>query len=213
MLSVKVKYWFCHRKALETDPGANGSIGCATTIHGHYTHVQCTMCIKLYGKKQTSTNWRTNDLRPGSRQIATELVWLQRFITSSNFNLAHWTVGVWFPPFCLRLFQQASHLLTYNFRIPNKYFLFAKKNSLTPLKTPLSLKKWIFKLLWLPCCWYSKRVSWDAGHSWKGISLIRLLSTEKRYKTFQNINNCQIKQKYGSNRFFFMSDQRLMAEI
>ena len=93
--------------------------------------------------------------------------------------------GVSFPPFCLRLIQQVSHLLTYNFRIPKTYFFFSKKNSLTPLKTPLSLKKLILKLLRLPCCWYSKRVSWDTGRSWKWFSLIRLLITKK---TCQNIH-------------------------
>ena len=30
--------------------------------------------------------------------------------------------------------------------------------SLIPLKTPISLKRCIFKLLWLPCWWYSKLV-------------------------------------------------------
>ena len=49
-------------------------------------------------------------------------------------------------------------------------------------------KKWIFKLLRLPCWWYSKLVPWDADHSWKGIGLIQSLSAEKTSKTCQNIH-------------------------
>ena len=96
-----------------------------------------------------------------------------------------------FPPFCLRLIPQVSHLLTYNFRIPKTYFFFPKFFSLNPRKTPLSLKKWIFKLLRLPCCWYSKLVPWDTDRSWKGIGLIRSLSPEKTSKTYQIVGNFQ----------------------
>ena len=54
--------------------------------------------------------------------------------------------------------------------------------------SPLSLKKWIFKWLRLPCWWYSKVVPWNTDRSWKGIGLIRSLSTEKTSKTYQNIH-------------------------
>ena len=85
-----------------------------------------------------------------------------------------------------KFFQQVSYVRGNNFRIPKTYFFFPKQISLTSLKTPLSLNKWIFKLLRLPCWWYSKLVPWDADRSWKGIDLIRSLSTEKTSKTCQN---------------------------
>ena len=40
----------------------------------------------------------------------------------------------------------------------------------------------------------TKLVPWDADRSWKGIDLIRSLSTEKTSKTCQNIGNFQIKK-------------------
>ena len=57
-----------------------------------------------------------------------------------------------------------------------------------PKKTPLGLKMWIFKLLQLPCCWSSKRMSCDNDRSWKGMGLILLLSSKKTSKTCQNIH-------------------------
>ena len=38
--------------------------------------------------------------------------------------------GVSFPPFCLQLIQQVSHLVTNNFRIPKKIICFPKKMGL-----------------------------------------------------------------------------------
>ena len=80
-------------------------------------------------------------------------------------------------------------------------------------------------------CFIPPFLSWDSGRSWKGIKLIRSLSTEKTVNTLEKsviFKNYQINQKYGyfgtfwtfsqcwtigSNRFLFMSDQRLMAQV
>ena len=86
---------------------------------------------------------------------------------------------------------------------PKHIFFFPKKLYLTFPKTPLSLKKWIFKLLRSPCCWYSKRVSWDAGCSWKRISLIQSLSTEKTSEMCENISYFQQKSNQSKIRIFW----------
>ena len=52
-------------------------------------------------------------------------------------------------------------------------------------RPPQSLKKWIFKLLWFPCWWYSNLCHETLIAHEK--ELIRSLSTEKMSKTCQNI--------------------------
>ena len=61
--------------------------------------------------------------------------------------------------------------------IINIIFLSEKKT-----QDPPKFKMLIFKLTRLPCCGYSKLVSWNACHSWNGINLIRSLSTQKLSK-------------------------------
>ena len=100
------------------------------------------------------------------------------------------------PTFVSNLFRMYliwSHMIS---EYP-KHNFFPEKKFLDPHNTPLSLKKWIFKLLRLPCLWYSKLVPWDADRLRKGIGLIRSLSKKKTSKTCQNIGNFQIKQKCG----------------
>ena len=134
----------------------------------------CSICIKILIDAKPQSVWLT---------IFTETLPVEIFPTWHQ--ICH--KGVLFAPFCLKLYQQVSHLVTYNFRIPKTYFFSPKQISLTPLETPLSLKKWIFKLLRLHCCWYSKLVPWDDDSSWKEISLIRSLNSEKTSKKCQNI--------------------------
>ena len=57
------------------------------------------------------------------------------------------------------------------------------------------LKKNIFKLLGLPCCWVSKVISKDAWLYQKGIRSIWSLSTEKTSKKWSNINYLAIIRK------------------
>ena len=91
------------------------------------------------------------------------------------------------PTFVTNLFRK--YLIWSPLILGNAKHNFFSRNEFpkVPSRPPLSLKKWIFKLLRLPCWWYSKLVPWYADRSWKGIDLIRSLSTEKTSKTCQNI--------------------------
>ena len=104
-----------------------------------------------------------------SYQEAYSAVYIHIFL-DYQLLILNWprALGCLIPPLLFQTFFASisfGHLWfqnTQNIIFPPQFFL-------------LSLKKWIFKLLRLPCWWYSKLVPWEADRSWKGIGLIRSL--------------------------------------
>ena len=85
------------------------------------------------------------------RVVYWNLVWFslvcycKGYARTAQYNLG-WLFMVYHPPFCLKLFQPVSHLVTYNFRISKTYYFFPEMFFLDLPQDPPQSKKVDFQV-------------------------------------------------------------------